>query len=88
MPEWLVEYLAFSVAGGITTYITVLREADKIYRESTEEKSKLGITGFVMWSLVSIFIAPILAMVILRGKTEELVEGIAIKWVEDARHND
>jgi hypothetical protein len=88
MPEWLVAYLAFSVAGGITTYITVLREADKIYREVTEDESKLGFMGFAMWSLASIVIAPILALVVLRGKTEELAEGIAVKWVEDARHND
>lgn len=88
MPEWLIAYLAFSIAGGMTTYLTVMREADRIFQEVTEEESKLGLVSFIVWTLVSIIIAPALAAIVLRGKTEELAEGVAIRWVERARHND
>lgn len=88
MPEWLLVYLAFSVAGGITTYITVLGEANYIYKEVTELEGKLGVFSFMVWTVASIFIAPLLAAVVLRGKTDELVDNIAIKWVTDAGYND
>ena len=88
MPEWLVVYLAFSLAGGVTTYLTVLKEADKIYMEATEDKSKLGIGSFVLWNIASVLIAPLLAYLVLKNKTGELATDVGIKWVENARYND
>lgn len=88
MPEWLIAYLAFSLAGGITTYLTVLREADRIYQEVTEDTSRLGVFAFITWSLASIVIAPALLLVVLRSKTQELTENIATSWVENVRRDD
>lgn len=88
MPEWLVAYLAFSLAGGITTYLTVLKEADRIYQEVTEDSSKLGIFSFIAWNIASLVIAPILLLIVVRNKTEDLTESIATGWVENARCDD
>lgn len=88
MPEWLIMYLAFSLAGGTTTYFTVIKEADCIYQEVTENKPRAGLIYFLLWNLASIFIAPLLALIVLTGKTDELKEKLLIGWIEDESCDD
>ena len=84
-------YLAFSLAGGIVTYWTILREAGLIYEEVTGEKHgtrKMPIISFIQWIPRASFLAPLFLFAIITGQTTAMINSIASEWLKDAGYND
>lgn len=91
MWEWLKMYLVFAMAGGITTYFTVLLEANGYFKEITGENAKLikyPIITFIVWTVAGVVLAPFWAIHVLTGNLENYRQSIAKGWLEDAGYND
>lgn len=91
MWEWLKMYLIFAAAGGITTYFTVLLEANGYFREVTGEDTTLikhPIVTFIAWTLTSVILAPLWMIHILTGNIDIYRQRIVKGWLEDAGYND
>lgn len=91
MPQWLEIYLAFALAGGLATYLTVVRTVKADMEEITDKKSewmKRPALYFSMWMLVSIFTAPFLLAIVLKGDISKFRDAMLVRWLESAGHND
>ena len=91
MPEWLIMYLAFAVAGGITTYFTVIREVNESFEEITETKSPLArypFIAFIIWSVMGVVLAPAWSVYVLTGNIDLYRQRILKGWLKDAGFDD
>ena len=91
MPQWLEIYLAFALAGGLVTYLTVVRVVTADMKEITDKESawmQRPILHFVVWIAISLVTAPFILAIVLRGDLPKLRQSILARWLENAGHND
>lgn len=91
MPQWLQIYLAFTLAGGMVTYFTVIRQVvnnlndiDEVINLYTE----YPIFGFITWSLSSVITGPFLFIIIVTGRLEEFKQKLTERWLDNAGFDD
>lgn len=91
MPQWLEIYLAFALAGGLATYLTVVRVVAADMKEITDQKSvwmERPVMHFFIWMTLSLVMSPFLLVIILKGDLPKLRQNILGRWLENAGHND
>ena len=89
--ELLKIYLAFSLAGAVVTYWTLVREAAMIYEEITGEKhstEEMPVIAFIQWVPRAVVIAPLLLFGILTGQITKMRNVIAQEFLKNAGYND
>lgn len=84
-------YAAFSLAGAIVTYWTVLRQAGLIYEDVTGKKhsvAEMPVVAFIHWVPRAVVIAPLLLFGILTGQMTKMRNLVAQELLKNAGYND
>ena len=91
MPQWLQIYLAFTLAGGLVTYFTVIRQIVSDV-EDIEDIENLWthspVIGFLVWMAGSILTGPFLFYIVITGNIGQLRKNITERWLDDAGYDD
>ena len=84
-------YLAFTLAGGLVTYFTVIRHIVRDV-EDIEEVINLWtdnpVIGFLVWMAGSVITGPFLFYIVITGNIAQLRQNITERWLDDAGFDD
>jgi hypothetical protein len=73
-----------------TSYITIFRPSVDLYIEIIEEDKPLyrGITGFLLWTMLAIPMAPWIAYILLTADNEEAIRNFASTLAEKTENDE
>lgn len=80
----VVLYLIVSLSLSLTAYLNIYRPAETLVAEVTGTKTHLnGATGFIIWSILTTVLAPLLVILLLYGDNEQITTRLAISLMEN-----
>ena len=79
----LIIYLLVALSIGLTSYLTIYRPSIELYEEVSEDFSSVqrGIIFQLFWILLATALAPIIGMILLKGKNTKYIKNLALYWI-------
>ena len=86
----LLAYSIVALGIGLTSYITIYRPAIHLYEEISERENSMQ-HGFIFqtfWIIAATMLAPLMAVLLMKGKNQEYIKDLVLYWVEQDEEDE